>query len=217
MSKLIERYYQTTSEAEARRLQRGQFCWGPGLYLPTRLTTLELVQYEPRDERRNRYAVVPDPPANLVFNHTPVHELNLEHDEELLVIKAKRRLLVVVSQAPAPWALAQYRLRERAYACLPLYSFHREDLPEFRARVKALEYPWWIYLPEDSTLRMREGFIRLDRMQVVEERLLQPTSVALTEEALFLASEWLRYYLTEEIDPLFLEDRRQLLQELQGG
>jgi hypothetical protein len=62
---------------------------------------------------------------------------------------------------------------------------------------------------------MREGFIRLDRAQVVEERLLQPIRVALAEEALFLVSEWLRYYLTGEIDPLFLEDRRELLQELQ--
>lgn len=215
MSKLIEQYYQTTSEAEARRFQRGQFCWGPTPYLPTRLATLELVHYEPQDERRNRYAVLPDPPENLVFNHTPVHELNLEHDEELLVIKAKRRLLMVASQAPTPWAPSQYRLQERGYTCLPLYSFHREDLPEFRARVRALEYPWWIYLPEDSSFRMREGFIRLDRLQVVEERLLQPIRVALTEDALFLVSEWLRYYLTEEIDPLFVEDRRQLLEELQ--
>jgi hypothetical protein len=173
------------------------------------------VHYEPQDERHNRYAVLPDPPANLVFNHTPVHELNLEHDEELLVIKAKRRLLMVASQTPTPWAPSRYRLQERGYVCLPLYSFHREDLPEFRARVRALEYPWWIYLPEDSSLRMREGFIRLDRLQVVEERLLQPMRVALTEDALFLVSEWLRYYLTEEIDPLFLEDRRQLLEELQ--
>lgn len=214
MSNLVERYYQTTSEADARRLQRGQFCWGPGLYLPAQVTTLELVHYEPRDERRNRYAVLPDPPADLVFNHTPVHELHLEHDEELLVIKAKRRLLAVASQSPMAWTPGQQRLKERGYACLPLYSFHPDDLPEFRARVRALEYPWWIYLPEDSMLRMREGFIRLDRIQTVEARLLQPITLALTEEALFLVSEWLRYFLTEEIDPLFLEDRRQLLQEL---
>lgn len=182
--------------------------------MPARLSTLELVHYEPRDERRNRYTVLPDPPANLIFNHTPVHELNLEHDEELLVIKAKRRLVVVASQAPTSWAPGEDRLRERGYACLPLYSFRPEDLPEFKARVRALEYPWWIYLPEDSSLKIREGFIRLDRLQVVEERLLQPRGVALTEEALFLVSEWLRYYLTGEIDPLFMQDRRELLQEL---
>lgn len=107
-----------------------------------------------------------------------------------------------------------YRLRERGYVCLPLYTFHVEDLPEFRARVKVLKYPWWIHLPEDSILRMREGFIRLDRLQVVEEGLLQPIRVALTEWALLLVSEWLRYYLTGEIEPLFLEDRQEMIKEL---
>ena len=51
-------------------------------------------------------------------------------------------------------------------------------------------------------------------MQVVEQRLLQPRTVALAEEALFFVSEWLRYYLTEEIDPIFLQDRREMLQGL---
>ncbi len=199
--------------ADARNLQCGQLCWGPALYLPSRLTTLELVHYEPTDERRNRYAILPNPPENVVFNHTPVHEINLEHDEELLVIKAKRRLLVVASQAPIA-RQAQGRLQERGFVCLPLYSFHPEDSLEFRTRIKVLEYPWWIYLPEDKTLTVHEGFIRLDRMQVVEERLLQPRTVALTEEFLFFASEWLRYYLTGDIDPLFLEDRQESMREL---
>lgn len=214
MSRLVERYYQTTSEAEARRFPRGQFCWGPGLYLPSRLQTLELLHYEPHNEALNRYAVLPNPPAQLLFDHTPVHELRLEHDEELLVIKAKRRLLVVVSQAPTPWPPAGDRLQERGYVCLPAYSFHPEDSPEFRTRIRALEYPWWLYLPAESAPKMQEGFMRLDRMQVVEERLLQPTRTRLTEEALFFVSEWLRYYLTGEIDPLFLQDRKELLEEL---
>jgi hypothetical protein len=198
----------------AKQLNRGQLCWGPGLYLPSRLSTLELAYYDPKNERLNQYKVLSKPPENIVFNHTPVHELKLEHDEELLVIKAKRRLLVVISQAPISWPPGGARLKERGYVCLPLYSFHQADSQEFRVRVRALEYPWWIYLPGDSSLRIEEGFVRLDRMQVVEERLLQPVTVTLTEWALLLVSEWLRYFLTGEIEPLFLEDRQDMLKGL---
>ena len=217
MSKLVDQYYKGTRVADAKLLNRGQFCWAPMLYLPSSISTLELVHYEPKNEQLNRYAVLPNPPANVVFNHTPVHELHLEHDEELLVIKAKRRMSIIKSQAPIPWAPAANRLAEKGYACLPLYSFKPSDLDEFRTRIKALEYPWWIYMPEGKTFNIREGFIRLDRIQIVEVNLIQPISVTLTDDALFFISEWSRYYLTGEIESIFLEDRKQLLQELSAS
>ena len=100
MSNLVDQYYQVTSQAQAQRFERGQLCWAPGYYLPTGTPTLELVHSEPTDERRNQYAVLPNPPANVVFDHAPVHELNLAHDEELLVVKAKLRLFMIASPAP---------------------------------------------------------------------------------------------------------------------
>jgi len=209
---LIDQYYRSTSQAEARQLQRGQLCWAPGFYLPEFMDVLALEYYDPRDERNNRYRLSREPQT--LFEHTPVHELHLTSDEELIVVKGKRRLFMVASQAPGDWRHGGARLRERGYVCLPLYSFHDEDTPELRARVKALEYPWWIYLPEDVNLRMREGFIRLDRLQVISQRLLNPMIVTLTEDVVLLISEWLRYYLTEEIDPFFLEYRQELLKGL---
>lgn len=214
MSQLVEQYYRSTRVADAKLLNRGQFCWAPSYYLAPNITTLELISDDPRDERRNRYAVLSNPPEDLLFNHRPVHELGLEYNEELLVIRSKIRLFVIVSQNPLPWPAGASRLRERGFVCLPLYSFHSTDLPEFKARVEALEYPWWIYLPENNALSIKEGFIRLDRVQVIEERLIKPVTKALTDDALFLVSEWLRYYLTKEIEPIFLEDRKESLKEL---
>jgi len=214
LSNLVDKYYETTTASKAKLLNRGQLCWGPGLYLPSRLSTLELVHYDPKNERLNQYKVLSNPPANIVFNHTPIHELKLEHNEELLVIKAKRRLLIVMSQAPISWPPGASRLKEHAYACLPRYRFHPADSPEFRVRVKALEYPWWIYTPGESSFRIDDGFVRLDRIQVVEESLLQPITATLTEWALLLVSEWLRYFLTGEIESLFLLDRQEMLASL---
>jgi len=213
MSKLVTQYYQSTTAAHAKLLERGQFGWAPGLYLPTSITTLELAHYEPKDERQNRYAVLPNPPPNVVFNHTPVQELHLENNEELLVIKAKRRPFIVLSQIPPTMANGS-REHERSLVCAPLYSFQSRNSLDFKERIKTLEYPWWIYLPANQTLRLNEGFIRLDRIQVIAYCLIEPTQIALTDDAMFLVSEWLRYYLTGSIDPIFLEDRKQLMQAL---
>ncbi len=214
MSNLVGNYYKNTSVADSKLLKRGQFCWAASQYLPSNITTLELVNYEPTDERRNRYAVLTNPPANLLFNHRPVYELNLEHNEELIVIRAKCRKLIVVSQTPNFWVPGASRLREIGLVCLPLYSFQPTDSTEFRNRIKALEYPWWVYVPGDSTYQIDEGFVRLDRLQLIEKGLIQPISVATTDDALFLISEWLRFYLTGEIEAIFLEDRQQMMQEL---
>ena len=119
--------------------------------------------------------------------------------------------MAVISQEQTNWPPGGGRLNEMGYVCAPLYSFHPQDTPEFRSRVRAIEYPWWVYLPEDVRLGIVEGFARLDLIQVVEKGLLSPINVALSEDALWWLSEWLRYYLTGEIEPLFMEERQERL------
>lgn len=216
MPDLVETYYRGTSEADAQRLERGQLCWGPGLFLAYPMTILELEHYDPQDESQNRYAIQTNPPAGRFFNHNPVNEIRLQSDEELLVIKAKRRLMVVMSQQPKAWYTGDGRLTESGYVCLPFYSFQPRDTPEFKARIQALEYPSWIYLPGDQSSGVAEGFVRLDRLQLAERRSLEPRRQALTDEALWFLSEWLRYYLTEEIEQLFMDDRADRLNRLAG-
>ena len=72
-----------------------------------------------------------------------------------------------------------------------------------------------LYLPEYRSLR--EGFARIDRLQTIEELQLQPTLFALTDDALWYASEWLRYFLTAEIDELLFEYREESLRNLLGS
>lgn len=54
----------------------------------------------------------------------------------------------------------------------------------------------------------------MDRAQVIADTLLNPRQVALTKDALWFVSEWLRYYVTEEIDPLLMEYRSELMKAL---
>ena len=181
--------------------------------MSSQIQRLALASYDPEDERRNRYDILQsEPDDEALFNHTPVYELRLQNDEELLVNTAKRRPVIVVSQKNHFWNMGGARLSERGLVCLPMYSFQGSDPTEFRARIKAQEYPWWLYLPEGHGFR--EGFARLDRLQVIEESHLQPRPRTLTDDALWFVSEWLRYYMTEEIDPLLPELRLEAIQSL---
>ena len=172
-----------------------------------------LVSHDPQDERRNRYAILPTNINDLLlFNHNPIHELTLPSDEELLVNRAKRRPVIVVSQKNDYWQPGGRRLSTSGFVCVPMYSFQASDPGAFRDRVRAQEYPWWLYLP--GTHGFNEGFARLDRVLVSERSHLQPMRSALTDDALWFVSEWLRYYLTGDIDDVFWDYREESLRVL---
>ena len=177
--------------------------------MPERLQVLR--HNDPAREERSAYRIVEEPAD--IFNHAPIHETRLRQDEEILAIRAKRRP-VVVAGLPAEWEHGGGRLKERSAVCPPVYSFQPSDNEEFRARVKALEYPAWIPFPADDALRLREGFIRLDRMQAVERQQLDPMRLALTKPAEQVVSEWTRYHITRQIDPIMLEIRADLISQL---
>ena len=46
--------------------------------------------------------------------------------------------------------------------------------------------------------------------------MLSPSQVALSEDALLWVSQLLRYYLTEEIDPVFMKERVERLGRIQN-
>ena len=213
VSDLLGDYYRRVQPVESRRLERGQFCWAPALYLPQQAQSVAIQSYNPADERGNRYAIVSaqaDDPAR--SDHAPIHEIRLEYNEALYAVKGKVRPVIIMSQRNEEWQPGEGRLAERGLACVPVYSFQQRNDSEFRARVRAHEYPWWIYLPEGSGIR--ESFMRLDRIQVIEESRLRPMRTALAEDALWFASEWMRYYTTGEIDPMLEEYRRETLQSI---
>lgn len=171
-------FYRRLGLPEAPRLERGHLRMAPVFYLDGPRQALR--HADPALEERSLYRVVEEPDD--IFNHPPIHEIRLRRDEELLATRTKKRP-VIVAGLPEAWAPGAGRLRERSVICLPVYSFKESDTEEFRARVNAIEYPPWIPFPPDDALGLRAGFIRLDRMQAVEQRHLERMDLALTESA----------------------------------
>jgi hypothetical protein len=70
------------------------------------------------------------------------------------------------------------------------------------------------YICQKRAQRRQEGFVRPDTIQVIEIDHIEPTQTALTEDAWFFISERLRYYLTNQIETIFLDERREMMSVL---
>ena len=198
------------------RLYRiGQFFWAPSLYLfderqsflleSAYNPTLNNYQYQANPFRRNEF----DNPG------APDHTLRIRSDERAIVIAAKKRPVILISKLAATWTDSGRR-QDDSFLIAPVYSFSGDETkqtysPAFIERVKAYEYWQLFYLPAYTPARIREGFVRLDRIHAVHKDLLEHHPLMLSDDAQDLLLSWLRVYLGENIEDVndLLADYRQ--------
>ena len=149
------------------------------------------------------------------------HTLGIRSDERALVVGAKRRPVILLSKAAASWSDGRRR-HDDCYLVVPVYSFSRDETrgsysAAFIDRVKGYMYWQLFYLPTGDNGRIREGFARLDRIQVVHRELLRQMPVMLSEDALELLRDWVRVYLGEDlkaVNDLLFEYRQEAIKQL---
>lgn len=202
----------------------GQFFWAPALYLvgePGRS------QYVVRNEYSQPgsdpvYRVSPmQPSGEFSLPQAPDHTLGTRSDERAVIIRAKRRPVILISTPVSPWA--DFRRRhDDSFLVAPVYSFGGDETKlaysaTFIERVKGYFYWQLFYLPGDPGAGIREGFVRLDRIQAIHQSLLEHMPVRLGDDAQPLLHNWIRVYLGEtlsEVDDLLFEYREQALAQL---
>ena len=149
--------------------------------------------------------------------------LGVRADERALVIGAKRRPVIILSQAAARWSDAQRR-QDDCYLVAPVYTFSGDDTktsysPEFIERVKGYVYWQFFYLPPGGNRRIRESFVKLDRIQAVHKDLLDHMPVRLSDEVMALLREWIRVYMGEnlqEVNDILFDYRQDAVRQLSG-
>ena len=152
------------------------------------------------------------------------HPLGIRTDERALVIGAKRRPVIVLSQATAKWSDGRRR-QEDSYLVAPVYSFDGDDTKlsysqTFIDRVKAYMYWQLFYLPPGGNRRIREGFVRLDRIQAVHRELLDHMPIRLSDDVIGLLRDWIRVYMGEnlqEVNGFLLEYRQNAVRQMSPG
>ena len=207
-------YYQSIPSEERHSFCLGQMCWAPIPYIPPcdPLSILDIQEYNPLDESRISFRIVPATKNIFRDRHVPIKALEWQTDEEIIPLKAKRRPVIVVSQEQHTVEAARTPDRLVTYLVTPIYSAASHD-PAFVTRIKHLEYSQFFHLAEDSRFNRREAFARLDRIQPAHRTLMEPMAVRLSDSAWMLLKAWISYYLTGDLDEYIAGIRNELLKE----
>ena len=221
-----DEYYDAPEQGSINdQIQRiGQLLWAPSPYLldNDRSQTVKSSYTEDGGEQFRLE------PANLgtEFNQPGEisHPLGLRTDERALVIRAKRRPVIIISQPVARWIDGR-RQQEDSYLVAPVYSFGGDETKLsysqiFIDRVKAYMYWQLFYLPPEGNGRIREGFVRLDRIQAVHRELLDHMPIRLSDDVIELLRDWIRVYMGEnlqEVNEFLLEYRQNAVRQMSQG
>jgi hypothetical protein len=150
----------------------------------------------------------------------PLHVPKLETNEEFLVVRAKRRPVILV-QPEIPLSAVEnrgYRGRIERRRCLVAQIFGLADTktrqaefnPSFVDRVRRMEFPQFMFLPQKPGLLDVDSLLRLDELQSVFTPHLEPTQYCLGEETLEVLRGQLAF-LSADVRPSNYTELRELL------
>jgi len=187
----------------------GVICVAVIPYVMEKCYTIRPVDPDPSSSEHQRYRLSEKRPAELATAsqegwQLPFKDLNLDTDEDLVVVKVKRRPVVVLSRAIVDERKADPTRFQDSFWCAPSYTLvddfnHPQFDISFIEDVRALSYKCCFPLPYNSHLHDREAILRLDRTQPIPRHLLKPTERRLSKEWTLYLQEWVRFYITGKI------------------
>lgn len=150
----------------------------------------------------------------------PLASPKLETNEEFLVVRAKIRPVMLVMPELSPLGIDNkgYRGKVQRHLCLVAQVFgivdsktnRTEFNPSFVERVRKMEFPQLMFLPARPGILDVDSLLRLDELQSVFTPNLDPTQLALGDEAANILRGQLQY-LVAGTGPTSYTELRELL------
>jgi len=186
LTDLLGGFYATPEGNFQETFAPGQLYWAPTFYLPPHPDVLFEVNPDPT-EANLRFEIRRATPRTFRGEHRPLKSLDLQTTEELVAVKAKQRLVVLLSQGNTIMEDLRAavgrdrRIHEASFLYLPIYGVHRgsgeRGFPEVVVqRIQALMYSQYFYFPPSSTEEnptVYEGIGRLWPVEKISERALK--------------------------------------------
>ncbi len=229
LTELLGGFYATPEGNYHETFAPGQLYWAPTFYLPPHPDVLFEINPDPT-EANLRFELRRATPRTFQGEHRPLKSLDLQTTEELVAVKAKKRLVVLLSQANTVMEDLQAavgrdrKIHEASFLCFPIYGVHRgsgeRGFPEVVVqRIQALMYNQFFYFPPSSAEEnptVYEGIGRLDRIQAFHRDALRQGAVRfrVNDDCTLILREWVRAYLTGEMSTYVAELRQELIKEL---
>ena len=174
---------------------------------------LQITRVTPEDDRKLKFAIC-DRTAD-VLDHPPVHSLQLDSTETIVVAKARRNRPVIVlggRGASTPRDASDSATLTGTVMVVPVHDAGRHS-EGMRRRIARYDFTNLFYLPSCPALGFEEGFARLDHAQPVDiEHLGGHRGLRLAPDALDALVEWYVAYATERApqDSIILDYRREM-------
>ncbi|MFQ5793152.1 MAG: hypothetical protein ACE5JI_21995 [Acidobacteriota bacterium] len=229
LSDLIPQYYVLTEGDHLQTFAPGQLYWAPTFFLPPHPEVLFEVNPDPT-EQRLQFEIRRADQQSFAGAHRPLKSINFQATEELIAVKAKKRLVALLSEPNViledlrPAVAKDRKIHERSFLSVPLYGVHRvsgeRGFPALVVRrVQALMYNQFFYFPPSSDepdAVIYEAIGRLDRIQAFHQDTLRAgaTRFRLHPDCLEVFREWARGYLTGTISEYVRDLRTELIKEL---
>lgn len=206
-------------ELKAKTLEEGRLADAPVLFTPSNDEVKRLVL----DDAGNIVGIRKlNSHSFTAASHGPIaHPFRLEITEEVLCIKAKKRPILLLTQAKDPklWELIpRTRILDshlklgKVWLVLPLYSYKDEIFKKF---VEHLYFPPFFPFVSNRAFPTEDCFGRFDRIQAVHMTLIEPSEYRLKNEVFNIIIEALISYLIEkEYGEIYPDFRRDLLGKL---
>lgn len=190
-------YEENPNPNDASSMVRGLY-YSPILFYEPDLYILQQVQVNPKrgvfDFQFDRY-------TGEVTAKFPIHELNLRSDEDLFVVRGKRRPVVIISVSVIPTdVIAKKNLPyDRICLAAPVFSFKREHTAVTKLEYAGFRHENRFYLPHnaDGLFIREESYVDFDRVQPVLFHHLRAfkclsnnVPIRLSECAYTLLTEW---------------------------
>jgi hypothetical protein len=215
-------YYQELPLQKRNQLKFGRVCWTHAYYPHEDLQFFRPVpdSTEPIRTIASKFQIE-SAGADAFHRRLPLEVPRLETNEEFLVVRAKKRPVIVVQpELPISQTINRgYGGRVHRNLCTVAQVFGLADVatrraefnPAFIERVRQLEYPHLMFLPERAGLFEVDSLLRLDELQSVFVAHLEPTKFALANEIESLLIDQMQFLLTQKGPNSYTELRQLIL------
>lgn len=222
LDNLIENFYEPVGADFRRSYARGQIFWTHIGYSREDLQLWRPTGLDPSQTTVNSFRM--EPAGKDAFKRAmPLYIPPLETNEELIVAKAKRRPVILLSPVPAHPGIQELRGGGRIYRRLcvvvPIYSLvdrHTEEIKyrqPFLDKVRLMAYPEFLYLPQAPGVLRHPSYARVSELQAVYQPHLEPENLQLSNDIRSILQGQVIYLISGVYSGAFQIYREQLLHQ----
>ncbi len=235
LSQIIQPFYRTLTEEEsATPPVQGQICLIPSIFPDTIPQVIEAHRHDKRDHSEADFTIRNLKETDYGPKDTlPIKHLKIKSGEELIAVGSKRRPAIIIRpdtyisaavEKMLPSMGKRHLQQADTFVALPMFSAQVDGFgtgfpAKMICRIKVLMYPQYYYMPPstDRAIPIKEGVIRLDRIQVIVSRnpaVLLPKKYAISENALEILLCQLMRWLNLPMNPDIKKDYDTILELL---